>query len=642
MADFNKIIQDIKKLYGVSGDTKSEDNKLRETLNTLNNQSSGGSKTTQSGSAITSTTLNQIVRKLGEANNATLSWNTSVMDVADSFGVLVSTIGNFGMGDGKSGIKDIIMALQNTVQPILDLDQALRTNVNRELGLTGDLSENIRMSIVQTAKETIKYGINVEDIANTYSNFVTTLGRAVPLSSELMENITKQARASGFAMDSAGAFLANLENYGLSIERGPKVLEEMSDTARSMGLTTNKFMSYAAENLKLINTLGFEKGVRGFTEIAAKASAVGFNLQTAASSAEKLFDIDSAIEMAAQLNVLGGDFGKLGSAIDLMFSPTNDMEGFTNELMKATTQFVSFNDEKNTFDVSPLDLRRAREFAKATGMSLEEVIETGKRMSKMELIKDRISFLPKLSEEERNLIGSLGQLNERGEVTIKGETVTKLMEEGRLTGAINSLKQQDAEGKRTQEDILSEQLNLMVQSNLYLKGLALQAGAFGEGGGLLTLLGDDLNKLARTALAGTGDKNISEVTNSLMTGIAEMFKNGNSKTFNEGFANAFDNADLDVKQKLMNIKSQIEEYTSMSIGAIPNKKPQGFSGQFGPLQEHQLQVENTFQPVIYIDGFNTAFNRDEVKAIDQHGNEYKLRVESGETKTNAVIGPKRQ
>lgn len=632
MADYSGNFKKIAQLLGVdlSNVDSSKANEANKIIEDLNAQSK---KTTQATGAITNTSLKSITEQLGRASSATLSWNNSLFDVTDSFGVLIKTMSN-----SESSAFDVFAAIQNIIQPLIDLDQALRTKVNKELGVSGRLSEDIRMSIVNTAKETIKYGINVDEIANAYDSFATSLGRAVPLSNELMANITKQARASGMSMSAAGDFLAKLENYGLSIQSGPKTLEEMSDTARSMGLTTNKFMSYAAENLKMINTLGFDKGVRGFTEIAAKASSVGFNLQTAASSAEKLFDIDSAVEMAAQLNVLGGDFGRLGNAIDLMFMPTNDMEGFTDGLMKATQQFVTFNEEKNTFDVSPLDLRRAREFAKATGMSLEEVIETGKRMSKMELIKDRISFIPNLSDEERDLIGSLGQLNDSGEVTIKGETISKLEDEGRLTGAINSLKQQDAQGNRTQEDILSEQLNTMVQSNLYLKGIALSAGAFGEGGGLLTLLGDDLNKLARETLVGK-DKDIDfqSIQTQLVSGLADSFRKGSTtEGFESAFSEVFDNADGSVKQRLSTLRTQIEEYMGASV---VKSKGDGFAAALSEgsdIMERRFNIQTVLNPHIFIDKNGNVLTRDQRKFVDEEGIEWALRVEEGDTTT--VVG----
>lgn len=637
MADYDKILQQIASKLGT--DLSNVDNgpkqDVKNILKSVANQSSSSSTTsggsTKTGLSGAISSVNSYVRALDKSSQSTVNWSTNILDLSENVVDLGAAILDLNFGSIFNELKDI-------ASPFLEMDQALRNQVNRDLGLTGNLARGIRSTMIETAEETLRYGINVGDITDAYVSFVSTLGRAVPLNKELLEDITMTARASGISMSTAGEFLAKLENFGIGLNNGPKILEEMSDTARSMGLTTNKFMSYAAENLKLINTLGFEKGVRGFTDIAAKASAIGFNLQTAASSAEKLFDIDNAIEMAAQLNVLGGDFGKLGNAIDLMFSPTNDMEGFTNELMKATTQFVSFNAEKNTFDVSPLDLRRAREFAKATGMSLEEVIETGKRMSKMELIKDRISFIPNLSDEERDLIGSLGQINESGDVTIKGQLVSE-MSSNQLTSAINSLKQEDAKGKMSQKDILNEQLNMFSKMNFYLKAIALELGAFDKNGGMFTLLGDNLNDLVYSVL---GDSNEAEsMLNSLSMGLINKEQGGFEGAFAD-FESKMNTAQL---AQWGTIKEGFEKYRENAMDYIrpANRDPQGYGGAFmGPLQEHQLQVENNFQPVIYIDGFSTAFNRDEVKAIDQHGNEYKLRVQSGETQTNAVIGPKRQ
>ena len=625
MAKYDKEISDLNKIYADTNASSADKTRALEgVLNGVANKSAknSGTTTTSSSQSVIGS-INEIVTGLDASVYASSNFNTNIIEMADNAKKVVSAF----MG---GNLKEIFSSLSGLAKPFLSLDQSLRNDINRGLGISYKLARDIRSTIIETAEQTLRYGINVGDIVDAYTSFVSTLGRAVPLNKELLEDITMTAKASGVSMSAAGDFLAKLENYGLSIESGPKTLKEMADTARSMGLTTNKFMSYAAENLKLINTLGFEKGVRGFTEIAAKASSVGFNLQTAASSAEKLFDIDSAVEMAAQLNVLGGDFGRLGNAIDLMFMPTNDMEGFTDGLMKATQQFVTFNEEKNTFDVSPLDLRRAREFAKATGMSLEEVIETGKRMSKMELIKDRISFIPNLSDEERDLIGSLGQLNESGEVTIKGETISKLEDEGRLTGAINSLKQEDAKGKRSQKDILNEQLNMFTKMNHYLKAIAIELGAYDDKGGIFTLLGDDLNDLIYNVTGDNDEKMFEDLTLAL--------KNGG-----EGYEGAFSDFESKMTASQMtqweSIKSGFENVNILT-GAYftPKNRDEGYRAALsdGSAVERRLQVQNSFNPTIVIDGIGYALTRDQQKFVDRQGREYTLSVLEGDTTT--VVG----
>jgi hypothetical protein len=361
----------------------------------------------------------------------------------------------------------------------------------------------------------------------------------------------------------------------------------------------------------MINTLGFSKGIRGFTQIAAKASSIGYDLASAQSAAEKLFDIDGAVEMAAQLNVLGGDFGKLGNAIDLMFSPTNDMEGFTNSLMDATKQFVSFNAEKNTFDVSPLDLRRAREFAKVTGMSIEEVIRSGKRLAKMDMIKDKISFLPDLSEDERTLIGNLGSISDSGEVTLKGKVVSE-MGSVELTNTLRSLKQEDKKKAMTEKEILNEQLNMFSKSVYYLKAIALQVTGAGDGGGAFTAVGDDLNDLVYDMIKD--DTKREAMLDSFMTMFAkndirgiEASLEANAKTDDQKIAVQ------GIKDKM---QSYMDEYQKvMGVSA----KNSGISGVGSSLKENvEVKLSPTTNVSVTIDSQLEKFTNDERKILKNY------------------------
>lgn len=544
----------------------------------------GGSVTNESVLGKTS----EYIKSLGSMGGATISFDKNILELTDD-------VLKFGKAMVSLDFGKILLSFKDLAKPIIALDTALRNQVNRNLGLTGGLARDLRADIIEVAEETTKYGIEIGYVADTYSTFINDLGLAVPISREVGEGLMLQARAVGLTASQAGSFLATLTNFGVGLEKGPETLKEMASTARSMGLSTNKFMEFATTNLKMINTLGFSKGIRGFTQIAAKASSIGYDLASAQSAAEKLFDIDGAVEMAAQLNVLGGDFGKLGNAIDLMFSPTNDMEGFTNSLMDATKQFVSFNAEKNTFDVSPLDLRRAREFAKVTGMSIEEVIRSGKRLAKMEMIKDKISFLPDLSEEERTLIGNLGSISDSGEVTLKGKLVSK-MESAELTNTLRSLKQEDKKKAMTEKEILNEQLNLFTKSNYYLKAIALQVTGAGDGGGAFTAVGDDLNDLVYDMIKD--DTKREAMLDSFMTMFAKNDIRGIEASLE---ANAKTN---DQKIAVQGIKDKMQSYMDeyqkvMGVSA----KNSGISGVGSSLKDSvEVKISPTTNVSVTIDG----------------------------------------
>ena len=445
-----------------------------------------------------------IVNKLGDANSSTLKWNKNLGNVADTVLKLTNILSNVDLTFIQKTTQSLKLAMEEIIQPIMNIDQALRYEINSKMGITGELARNIRSEMVGVAKDTMVYGVGLEDINSTYIKTISTLGRAIPLSKGLLTDLTLSAKAAGVSFEAAGEFTGNLEGLGIGLVKGPKILTDMSETARSMGLNSMSFIEDATKNLQLVNTLGFKGGIDGFTKIAAKASLIKFDLSLAASKAESLFDPENAIEMAAQLNVLGGDFGRLGNAIDLMFMPTNDMNGFTEQIMEAQKQFVSFNESTQEFESSPLDLRRAREFAKVMGKDVGVVMKEAKSAARRDMIKDKISFMPNMSEEDRELVASLGVLSTDGQVTINGQAIAS-MDNDELTKSISMLRQEDKNGKMSQIDILREQMNISTAANNYLKSIAFNMGAFGNDGGLFTLFGDDLNDLVYNMTDKTGD-----------------------------------------------------------------------------------------------------------------------------------------
>ena len=573
-----------------------------------------GSKSSSSNSGDESvfSKLNSTIEKFDGAKNATTTWNTSVVEITDSLTKMLSV-----MNDPKKNLFDVAKSFAKLFEPFIRLDQALRDGINKEMGITGQLSRDIRNEIINTAKQTLLYGINVRDVEEGYKGVLNTLGRSVPLSNEFTANLLKQAKASGVSSRNAGEFAGQLERMGVSIIRAPKILESMSDTARSMGLNTSQFIETATSNLKLINTLGFKEGVDGFTKISAKASLIKFDLTSAAAKASELFEADNAIEMAAQLNVLGGEYGRLGNAIDLMFMPTNDMEGFTDSIMEAQKQFVSFNSATQEFQSSPLDLRRAKEFAKIMGKDVNTVMEEAKSAARRDMIKNKISFMPNMDEKDRELIASLGQLDKQGNVTIQGKVLSTMTDKQR-DGALNALRQENKKGKMSTDDILREQMTIGTAANRYLEQIALQVGAFGDSGGLISTLGDDLNDMVYGALdEAQRGKLFSTIKNEGTVAALNGVDSGKFGELSEEFA-------TELKTTLS--KASAEYGTFVKTGATNfglNKGAQAMSKQQTTkiIKDNSTHTEIFKDIYITVDGVTQKITRDMYKTLERLTNE---------------------
>lgn len=623
MAQYDSFLKDLAQKWGIKfsdlnpSQTDYANKAIENIVSSSNTNSSSSSSSDDTKRSLSQTIgkINEAVTALDGANSTTISWNQNILSLGESFTKIFES----------RNFLDAMVNGANFIKPFNDLDQALRNQVNVNLGITGGLSRDIRNTIIQTAKETTNFGIEITEVADVYLGFIKELGRAVPLNEKLIADTAKVARASGLEMREAATFLGSLEKLGINLTKGPEILGEMAKTARSMGLNTSAFMGYATENLKLINTLGFDKGVRGFTEIAAKAASIRFDLSTAASKANELFEVDNAIELAAQLNVLGGEFGRLGNAIDLMFMPTNDFEGFTEAIMEAQKQFVSFNEETQSFEPTPLDLRRAREFAKAMGKDVNTVIEEAKSAARRDLIKDRISIIPGMDDKDRELIASLGQINENGEVTIKGKTITEMSSQ-ELQTELGRLRQDSRKGAMSTDEILNEQMNMATKSNFYLKAIAIRLGAFDSQGGLFSLLGDDLNDLIYSLADGDESEAMrlrNKVETEGMSALGNMEMTSDQATLFDRLSTSV----MDLGKEAINtansfLPSQLKignPFSDMSGAALD-----GMKGAFTPT------VSNNNNVTVNIDGVEQAFSfsREEVKVLKRMANGINVEVQN--------------
>ena len=67
--------------------------------------------------------------------------------------------------------------------------------------------------------------------------------------------------------------------------------------------------------------------------------------------AEKVMRPEGAVETAALLTTMGGEFAKLGDPFQLMFKARNDFASFSKDIGKATSEFVEYNKQTGAFEI---------------------------------------------------------------------------------------------------------------------------------------------------------------------------------------------------------------------------------------------------------------------------------------------------
>lgn len=295
------------------------------------------------------------------------------------------------------------------------------------MGVLGKQADVFSKDIQKAAQQTISYGISMSDIAEMQSDYSDELGRTVMLGEKGGEAMGLMAKASGLGKQGAVKMAAEMETVGYSAERTAKFTNQVMNDAHGMGLNSAKVMKNIAQNLKMLNKYNFKGGAKSLARMAESATKMGISMDLATPMADKLFNIEGAVQMSAQLQVLGGDWAKLADPFKLMYMARNDMEGLTNSIIDAGKSTAKFNEKTHEFDISALEMDRLRKIAEATGMDMDKLVVSIKNAAKFSRIKKQISF--GFDEKTKSFVEATSHLNENGEAVIRVNGGDKLVKD---------------------------------------------------------------------------------------------------------------------------------------------------------------------------------------------------------------------
>lgn len=371
-------------------------------------------------------TLSKITKELAEQVNS-----------ANTLGDAFNRIGTGVIGIGKT--------LLNVGKELLGQVKSVR-QTELSMGILSKQAEAFRGNIYKTSLLTNQLGIDAGELAKMQGTYSEGIGRSVQLTQQGLEAMAELAAGTTLGADGAAELATQMDNFNISVLGTKNIVEEMLNTASAMGINASKVTKTLQQSLKLAQRYHFKDGVKGLTRMAAAAAKMKLDLEGISGLADKVFRPEGAIEMAAQLQVMGGEFSKLADPFQLMFKARNDFEGFAKDIGKATKEFVQFNKETGEFDVTGLGLDRMREISNITGIAVDKLQEMGVQAKKTEAITSQMGI--GFDDEDRSLISSLAEFNKsNGQWEINA---------GDFKGAVKDLTKQDIKRIKEEDKSLKE------------------------------------------------------------------------------------------------------------------------------------------------------------------------------------------
>lgn len=417
-------------------------------------------------------------------------------------------------------------ALFAVAEAALEREQTIRTSIVQSLGQVGTLQQMQNENIMQASIEAARYGVELDDVVNTVTTLSQQLGRNVLISDEDIARVGIFTKAMGLTATQSATIAKHFDEMGFSIGEAIDKGNEMANVARQMGVNVGDFMQTISGNMDMMNTYNFSDGVRGFAKMAAQSQKLGISMSTTASLAEKVMDPEGAIELAANLQVIGGAVGDLADPFKLMYMATNDLGGLQDSLVEAGQELAMFNEETGEISFPPTAQRQLRAMADALGMNKEEFASMIKLQTKFKSMQNQFSFDLDGREDMQEFVTSMSSLNQQtGKYEIKVPGLEDAVEIEDLTSKqLDSLKDIQDQQQMTEKELMAEQTGILqnIDNNTNALNTALLGGVM-EGLDL-SKVSTDLSQAISKAFSSNELGNLSDVFGDVMkSGVENIF-----------------------------------------------------------------------------------------------------------------------
>ena len=325
--------------------------------------------------------------------------------------------------------KSILDELKSILDPssyvdVLDkLDKAASTMLN-QFGQAQAMAQTLRETMADSTREVLKLGGNMNDVLNTQKQVSEALGRSIVLSSESSKELFASMKVTG---QSVKEIVDGMANVGISSLDATNQMKKVVDVARESGVNAVAVSSKVLSNMEALNKYNFEGGVSGLAKMAAQATALRIDMSQTLNFAEKVFNPEGAIEVAAAMQRLGVAQSDLLDPLRMMDLSQNDPAELQNQIAQMSKQFVQMGKDGH-FEIMPGAKRQLREISDAMGISYDQLTKMALGSADLDNKLKQIKFPDTFSEDQKRMIANMSEMKS-GEYVIRTEDGEKKVSE---------------------------------------------------------------------------------------------------------------------------------------------------------------------------------------------------------------------
>jgi hypothetical protein len=301
----------------------------------------------------------------------------------------------------------------------------LRYKINSQLSMAGQMTMDFRNNIEDASVKMVDVGYGFDDVADTLISITKDTGTMAMLSSGVLERNRFTIRAAIGDLSQVPGFIKNFSDIGIGAESSFKQIEKSFKGSMELGLLGRDVVTKINNNLDKINLYGFRNGVDGLTRMVQKSIEFKVNMDSVFNIAKDLFDPDKAVDLAANLQAIGGAIGDFNDPMKMMYMATNNVEGLQDALIGASASLSTYNKEQGRFEITSLNMRKAKALAEQFGMSMEDLtkisIKTSERTAASTALMSRGL---NINDKEKEFLTNISRM-EGGKMVIDVSSISK-------------------------------------------------------------------------------------------------------------------------------------------------------------------------------------------------------------------------
>jgi hypothetical protein len=367
-----------------------------------------------------------LLGKMGAAGGVISGGIGAFMSIVPIIGDIIGGIINMG-----KKMFDFFIPIEKAFGVFLEM-QTTVGNLAADIGLTEKGSRNLLNNFASLSISAMNFGGSMKDVATIIQQFSEVTGKNRLFNEKEVGQLVELGLGTGLGVQGAAELASSFDNIGLSLEKTINLTDKARNLAARYNVNTTKVLKTYQGLVESLTGIGFGKGLDNLTKLAAKATAIRFDIVASTKAfADAFFDPEKAVEASARMQTLGGKFAaSFGDPMQLAFESMTDPTALAEKFANTVSE-IAQKDGKGGYFISPADRKMLKIAAETLGQNYEDAVATAIEQKK---IADKMTVLSKagfmgIKEDDKPAIASLMKLGEGGKYGIDlGDGTVTLLE----------------------------------------------------------------------------------------------------------------------------------------------------------------------------------------------------------------------